>query len=143
MAIRIELEHDGRPADRQTIFDLLEDYNASRAGPEAERPLALLIRDDNQVVLGGLWGLTYYRWLFIELLFVPRAIRRQGIGTRLVHEAEAEAGRRGCHGVWLETFTFQAPEFYYKLGYATFGDIPDYPPGHGRIFMLKRITLAS
>jgi hypothetical protein len=45
--------------------------------------------------------------------------------------------RRGCHGVWLDTFTFQARGFYERLGYSVFGAIEDYPPGHSRHFLKK------
>lgn len=141
MKFRIGLADEPTSSDRQIVFDLLEGFNQSRAGPEPERPLAVLIKDETgDQVLGGLWGLSYYGWLFIELLFVPEKLRGQGVGTRLVREAEAESVRRGCHGVWLETFSFQAHGFYQKLGYSVFGVIPDYPPGHSRIFMFKRLT---
>ena len=67
-------------------------------------------------------------------------MRGQRIGRRLMREAEAEARRRGCQGAWSETFTFQAREFYEKIGYRAFGVISHDPPGHERIFMLKELT---
>lgn len=140
MTVTVQLKHQATEADRQIIFHLLEGYNASQAGPEPELPLAVLIHDDDGAIVGGLWGLTYYRWLFIELLFVPETLRHLGLGKQLMQEAEAEAVRRSCHGVWLDTFTFQARPFYEKLGYKVFGHVPDYPPGHIRWFMLKRLT---
>jgi hypothetical protein len=52
--------------------------------------------------------------------------------------AEARALERGCHSAWVDTFSFQAPGFYPKLGYQAFGEL-DYPPGHKRIFLQKRL----
>jgi GNAT superfamily N-acetyltransferase len=144
MSYRIELKHEPDAWDRQVIFDLLEEFNASQAGDEPERPLAVVISDsDSGRIIGGLWALTYYRWMFVELMFVPQALRGRGMGTQIMREAEEEASRRGCHGVWLETFSFQAQPFYEKLGYAPFGVVPEYPPGHRRLFMLKRIGSAE
>ncbi|QRK10114.1 GNAT family N-acetyltransferase [Archangium violaceum] len=141
MTPRVQLKQDPTLADRQRIFDLLEGYNYSQAGPEPELPLAVLIHgSDPGTILGGLWGLTYYRWLFIELLYVPDEMRRSGVGTQLMRTAEAEAARRGCHGIWLDTFTFQARGFYEKLGYEVFARIPDYPPGHSRLLLMKRLV---
>ena len=40
---------------------------------------------------------------------------------------------------WLDTFSFQGPEFYPKFGYREFGRL-DYPPDHQRIFLQKRLT---
>jgi hypothetical protein len=47
--------------------------------------------------------------------------------------------RRGCVGVWLDTFSFQARGFYEKLGYRVFGEVADYPPGHTRHFLKKSL----
>jgi GNAT superfamily N-acetyltransferase len=74
---------------------------------------------------------------YVELLFVPESLRRGGLGRRLMRDAEEEAVRRGCRGAWLDTFSFQARGFYERLGYAAFGFIEDYPPGHSRIFLKK------
>jgi hypothetical protein len=52
---------------------------------------------------------------------------------------EAEAIRRGCHGAFLDTFSYQARPFYEKLGYEVFGTLEDYPPGHQRFYMRKRL----
>ena len=52
--------------------------------------------------------------------------------------AEDEARWLGLRGIWLDTFTFQAPGFYTKCGFKQFGRIPDHPPGHDRVFYVKR-----
>jgi len=56
----------------------------------------------------------------------------------LMGQAEGRARERGCHSTWLDTFSFQARGFYEKLGYEEFGRL-DYPPGHYRHFMRKRL----
>jgi hypothetical protein len=40
---------------------------------------------------------------------------------------------------YLDTFSFQAPDFYKKLGYEVFGELQDFPHGHQRYFMKKRL----
>ena len=77
-------------------------------------------------------------WLFIRYLWVSEALRGKGIGRKLMADAEARALERGCHSAWVDTFSFQAPGFYPKLGYTVFGEL-DYPPGHKRIFLQKRL----
>jgi len=47
-----------------------------------------------------------------------------------------EALRRGCHHAWVDT-QFGALGFYQRLGYAVFGQLPDYPPGFTRSFLSK------
>jgi hypothetical protein len=57
--------------------------------------------------------------------------------------AEREASRRGCTAAVLFTITFQAPDFYARLGYVELGRVECDPPGHTRVCMTKRLTAAS
>ncbi|WP_223527865.1 GNAT family N-acetyltransferase [Pseudomonas sp. BF-B-26] len=139
MTLRIELSQNPTNEDREAILTPLRAYNASQAGEANSQPIALLVRDDNDEILGGLYGRFFYRWLFIELLSVPEQARGQGLGTQLMQMAEDLAREKECIGIWLDTFDFQAPEFYRKLGYSELGQIADYPPGHKRFFFQKRL----
>lgn len=134
----LELTDEGNEQVRQEILAPLIEFNISRAGPYLGGPLAIVVRDDAGKTIGGLWGHTGYQWLFTELLVVPESLRGQGLGTRLLKMAEAEAVRRGCLGSWLDTYEFQARGFYERLGYECFAELPHYPTGHSRFFM-KRI----
>jgi GNAT superfamily N-acetyltransferase len=86
---------------------------------------------------GGLIGETYWNWLHIELLWLEEGLRGRGYGQRLVIMAEDEARRRGMKHAYLNTFSFQAPDFYERLGYQRFGTLEDFPPGHKRHYYRK------
>jgi len=73
------------------------------------------------------------------LLAVPEQGRGQGIGSKLMNMVEEFAREKDCVGIWLDTFDFQAPGFYKKLGYTECGEIVDYPLGHKRHFFQKRL----
>src|SRR6266849_6338477 len=68
----------------------------SRIGkPETYRPLAILLsQPGSDEILGGLYGLTAFSYLHVDLLFVPESMPGIGIGRRLMTQAEAEAARR-------------------------------------------------
>ena len=123
---------------REVIAAGLGGFNTARAGPGELRRLCVLIREGDAVT-GGLWAVTSYGWLFTELLFVPEGLRGQGLGARILGQAEAEARARGCTGAWLDTFEFQARGFYERLGYEVFGRIDDYPTGAARYFLKKAL----
>ena len=122
---------------RKLIIAPLVEYNAAQAGPSQSTPLVITIRDAENAVVGGLWGSSGYDWLFIQLLVVPSALRGTGVGTEIMRLAEGEAANRGCRGVWLDTFEFQARGFYERLGFECFGELSDYPKGFSRFFMRK------
>jgi GNAT superfamily N-acetyltransferase len=139
MPIAIEIADPATDADHEAVQQRLIAFNA-RHVPSDYEPFALRLRDEaTSEVVGGLFARKYYDWLFVELLFVPEQGRRQGLGTQMLAEAEAFARSKGCVGVWLDTFSFQAPDFYAKLGYERFGVIEDYPKGSKRMFYQKRL----
>jgi GNAT superfamily N-acetyltransferase len=109
-----------------------------RVGDPQRRPLVLLLRDQGGTPRAGLIGEVVFGWLYIQTFFVEPALRGQGIGTRLLAEAEARAKAMGAIGAHLNTSTFQAPEFYAKHGYAEVGRLSDRPLGHDRLWVAKR-----
>lgn len=137
----IEQIQDPQPQHREAIDAVLTRFNDVEigGGPWPDADLALVMKDAGGAIIGGLWGRSYYHWLFVDALFVPESLRGQRVGTELLNLGEAEARRRGCVGVWLDTFAFQAPEFYPQHGYVPFGRIDAYPAPHDRVFFAKRL----
>ena len=126
----------------EAIFEALEATSRPLVGPARPRLLVIPIRDDNGMVAGGLWGHTVFAWLHVQMLVVPEKLRGLGIGSALMAAAEAAARERGCLGVYVDTFSFQAVPFYRKLGFTPFGVLDDFPPGHHRVFFRKRLIAA-
>ena len=137
-----ELHAEAAIAARPSIADAIHAFNDATSGVDGRSfPLALVVRaPGSDDIVGGLWGIGYYGWLFIELLVLPDAMRGQGFGTLLMDRAEAAARAQDCMGVWLDTFSFQARGFYEKRGYQVFGTIDDYPPGQSRYWMKKLLA---
>jgi len=136
-AFRIEIDENPRPEDWSIVERGLTQHGESRSEPRNARPLAILLRDDAAQVVGGLRGATVWGWLEIKWLWVAEQHRGTGWGKRLMAAAEREGINRGCRHVWLDTFDFQAPQFYAKLGYEVFATLEDFPRGHTRYFMRK------
>ena len=134
-----EIHTDSDKSILKAFWPMLREYNETAAGSSNYEEVCVLLRDDAGEVAGGLNGATYRGWMFVENLVVRKDLRRHGLGSRLLTEAEEEARRRGCIGVYLDTYDFQARPFYEKQGYAVFGTLDDFPPGHSRYFMSKRL----
>lgn len=122
--------------EHSTITDILNAESLQTGLPYQPVPLNLEVYDHGQIA-GGLAGYTNWDWLYIERLAVASNLRGLGVGRQLVEEAERIAIDRDCIGAWVDTFTFQAPQFYEQIGYSEFGRLPHYPDGHSRIFLRK------
>lgn len=102
-------------------------------------PHYILGRDGEGAIKAGIRFFTAFEWLFVHLLWVAEPYRGQGVGSRLITQAEEAARQKHCRGAYLDTFTFQAPKFYQRLGYREFGRLDDFPFGHSRIWFAKRL----
>jgi ribosomal protein S18 acetylase RimI-like enzyme len=132
-APQIEKVHG--PARREIVKGLRA-YNVAAVGKFDHRPLTVTIRERGKIV-GGLVAETFFGWMFVSLLWVSEQHRGKGWGSSLMRAAEAEARDRGVRNVYLDSFSFQAPAFYAKLGYREFGRLKDFPAGHDRVWMTK------
>jgi len=117
----------------------ISEFNTQQAGDDQGRNLCFVLQSPDGEIVGGVIGATYWDWLYINLMWVREDLRGRGFGQHLLAKAEEEARRRGAHHAYLDTFSFQAPDFYQKNGYQVFGELPDFPTGHQRYFLKKRL----
>ncbi len=142
MAFTVTLTEAEDAEAQKAVIAGLQAFNAPFAGPYNDhRPLNLVVRRAGEAaVAGGLIGTTGFGWLFTRLLWLPEDLRRTGLGSALLRQAEEVARGRGCVGAWVDTFSFQARPFYERMGYTVFGTLPGQPPGHERYFLMKRLA---
>jgi GNAT superfamily N-acetyltransferase len=124
-------------ADVRFVEAQLISYNLTTTGYTDYRPLAVFVRDQDGTIRAGLTGFTWGGALKIEYLWVHEELRGQGYGSRMVLAAEQEALRRDCHLAVLDTHSFQAPDFYPKLGYVPCGLVEDWPAGYTETIFRK------
>ena len=94
---------------------------------------------DGDKLLGGVCGkIDMGNWTFVDFLYLDPACRGRDLGTKLMAEVEKFARQNDCLGVHLYTWSFEAPEFYKKMGYSVFGELHDHPKGASRIFLKKQ-----
>jgi len=109
---------------------------------EREVPLHVWALTEENTLAGGLVGHIWAAWLHVALLWVDDTHRGTGLGSLLLSSAETTArDERDCLAARLETWDFQAPEFYKKQGYDVVCAIPDYPPGITEYTLTKRFTV--
>lgn len=138
----LQLEMDPAPSreDLAVLQRGLQAFNREQGLELQAEELSLLVRDPRQRVQAGLFGRSYWGWTYVKWLWVAPRLRAQGWGRRLMERAEQEARRRGCRGMFLDSFSFQAPGFYQKLGYEEFGRLEGLPPGGARVYLRKLLV---
>lgn len=135
----IVITGDPDPADSLFLEEQIFQYNTKMTGYEFGGNVAAFVRDEQGDLVAGITGFCWGLTLKIEYLWVRDDQRGQDFGTRLLQAAEAEGKRRGCCQVFLETHSFQAPGFYHKMGYTTFGVLDDFPTGYSQIYLKKNL----
>ncbi len=139
MELTYTLTPEPTPEEQYRIIDPLIAYNEAQAGPRNTKEFTFFVHSETGELAGGLLGFTHLNHFFMAALFVHQQFRREGIGRELMKRAEALALAQGCDVIYLDTFDYQAPGFYEKLGFKVFGKLADYPPGHQRFYLMKRI----
>ncbi len=135
---RFEIEEPSS-ADVEFLEDRLYEFNAGATGIRDGRTLGVFLRDESKNIMAGAAGHTWGETCELRQVWVAASARGCGLGRRLIAEAEAEAVRRGCRQLVLTTHSFQAPEFYRKLGFEVVSELPDYPRGYSHLMLRKRL----
>ena len=125
--------------DADELRQAVHDFNFEATGYRDDRPLSCILRDRSGILAAGIDGFTWGGYARIEYLWVDEARRGRGLGRALLMAAEAEAARRGCATIVLDTHSFQAPEFYRRLRYTQVGETLDTPLGFSQVLFQKRI----
>lgn len=135
----LEIVFDPTGAGANVVRERLDAFNFAATGVATWYPVNLLLKNPRGEILGGVVALAWGGWLSISLVWVDEALRGQGWATRLLDQAEAIGREKGCRWATLDTHSFQARPMYEKRGYEVFGTLDDYPAGHQKFFLRKKL----
>ena len=137
-AIRLTDEPDDALAAR--LDAEIAAFNFEATGIRDARDFAAALHDEGGALMAGVQGWTWGATCWVERLWVREDARHRGLGRRLIIAVESEARARGCGQLALTTHSFQAPEFYRRLGFETVAELADYPVGHANLLLRKRLS---
>lgn len=124
------------------IIEGINAYNLSKVAATADvwTPLDFVIKSETgKEIAGILAGVGYWKGLEIKILWVAEEYRKTGLGSLLLNHVENVGKAKGATIAMLDTFDFQAEGFYLKNGYEVIGEIQNFPAGHRRIYLSKRL----
>lgn len=128
------------PADIDAVDAGLHRYNLDHGRVDEVQRVFVFVREEDGRVRGGAVGRRWGRFCELQQLWVDTPLRRSGVGARLLAAFEGEAARLGARTVYLDTFSFQAPAFYAKCGYAVVHAFEGFPHGQAKYTMQKELA---
>lgn len=129
--------------DEEYICDRLVEYNLTQVPATQEIPFENInkkfLNANGEIIAGCVARMYCWNVLYIDILWVDKNYRNQGLGSKLLEYVEDAAKKKGCYLIHLDTFDFQSKDFYFKHGYEVFGTLKDCPKGHCRYYLKKSI----
>lgn len=102
---------------KKLIYEGFSRHAVSMTGHDEKlEPTAFVAKDRHQfagaIVIEKFWGSLHIKYIYVDDLY-----RHKGLGTRLMHKAFDYGIQHNCPFAFLETMSFQALEFYKKMGF--------------------------
>ena len=129
--------------DIHEIKSRVLEYNSEYLETVNERFIAIFVKTKDEIMVAGITGKIFGLWLEIEFLFVDEDQRGSGLGSKLLTSFEKEGMALGCRYAFLNTFDFQAKEFYLRYGYKLALELQNYPISGTNSFFTKELALAE
>jgi GNAT superfamily N-acetyltransferase len=128
-------------SEANLLHEKMDEFNAKQLSFKGEVEVFKdYVIKNNDVVIAGIRSCFYLNeCLSINVLIVDKSHQHKGLGTLLLNKVESEAKELGVKLIHLDTFDFQAKDFYLKHGYVVFGILEDCPLGHTRFYMKKKL----
>ena len=124
--------------EKKSIRNGIINFNTPYIGSKPDR-FSISVRDNSDTVIGGTIVYAHQSSMYVDVLWVDEKHRGKGLGKKLLLAVEDEALKRNIKQSTLDTFSFQAEEFYLKQGYTKIGVINDYIEGFDRIYLRKNL----
>jgi GNAT superfamily N-acetyltransferase len=137
-SIKVIVDYDPNQADNAVISEGIIASNAHILG-ERDKAFSIFLKNDSGKVFGGIQAFLDTESVYIDTLWVEESLQKKGYGTKLLYAAEQEAIKNGCKYLTVDTWDFQAEEFYLKNGYERIGEVKNYWLGHSKISLRKKI----
>lgn len=125
--------------DYKVLSDGMLNYHDKMGHRRTSEVINIFLKDSKKKVYGGAIATVLWNGIEINSLWVDESLRSQGYGRKLVLEIEKEGRARGCTIVYTNTFSWQAPKFYEKLGYKVYGKLENFPPGNNLTYFYKEL----
>ena len=135
-----KINGEPKPEDKKVMVDGMLAYHANNGHPRKTEIYSILLKDKENNVKGSVIVTFLWNGMHIDSLWIDESIRNQDWGSKLMKMVEEEGIKKGCTIAYTDTFTWQAPKFYEKLGYEMYGKLNDFPKGNSLCYFVKKLV---
>ena len=136
---KVVVDYAPTEADNAVVREGIIAFNEKVLG-ERDRAFSIFLKNSLGKVFGGIQAFMGTESIYIDVLWVERNLQKQGYGKKLLDAAEQEAIKNGCVFSAVDTFDFQAEEFYLKSSYERVGELKNCWFGHSKFFLRKNLS---
>jgi N-acetylglutamate synthase-like GNAT family acetyltransferase len=137
-SIEYSIENNPDASDDKVIRNGIVDFNDQIIKEKASH--FSIFAKYNTDIIGGALIWEYSDALYIDVLWCNEKYRKQGVGTKIITMIDGVAKNKGLPKIFVDTYEFQAQDFYKKHGFYCIGIIPKYLKDNDRIFMRKDVS---
>lgn len=117
MNYQISYEPNPSSEEIQLLNNGISEQAIQKKGMKPLAFAAFFIRDESGKMIGGCNTCNLYGCLYIDQLWLHEPLRGKGYGRQLMERVEALAKESGCYFMAVNTFDWEALDFYKKLGF--------------------------
>jgi GNAT superfamily N-acetyltransferase len=133
----IELQESSSEDCSELLFIGVNEAAKQAKGMRPMQTFSLAVKDSKDQIVGGANGVVYYGCLYVDMLWIDKAARHLGLGSKLMHKAEQIGRQNQATFATVNTMDWEALNFYQKLGY----DVEFIREGYekdSKMFMLRK-----
>jgi GNAT superfamily N-acetyltransferase len=135
---KVVVDYAPSDADNDVVREGITAFNEKILG-ERDKAFSIFLKNDSGKIFGGIQAFLGTESVYIDILWVEQSLQKRGYGTKLLEAVEREAIQNGCIFSLVDTWDFQAEDFYLKNGYERIGELKNYWLGHSKIFLRKNL----
>lgn len=133
--IQYTVDQNPTPENDKVLREGIVEFNNSIINEKATH--FSVFAKDNEKIIGGALIWEHSDALYIDVLWVDEKCRGHGVGSEIISLIEEKANKKGIRKLFVDTYAFQAQEFYKKNGFEVIGIVPKHLLDHDRVFMKK------
>jgi N-acetylglutamate synthase-like GNAT family acetyltransferase len=137
--VTITIRTGDAPQVEAFLAERIYEYNAAATGHDDGESFTAIRDSGAGNIEAGVSGYTWCGCCYVSYLWVAESVRGRGIGSELLQAVEHHARAKSCRVMFVATHSFQAPQFYLRLGFEQVASIADHPVGHSSLFYAKRL----